>query len=161
MGGKSRTLYLDARIPLARVTDVVRRRRIKNWMLTGARHLEVEKRVAAALTGIAFEVRQGYKSKDAKRQNADIANAATAYTKGLLPCAAILSLQIDRDIATRYRAERWMLLTGSVGDASPHESVYVFLREIVGYDLAAFFERHAGALRKEVQSVLRVLLEGK
>jgi len=32
-----------------------------------------------------FEVRQGYKSMDSKRQAADIANAAQALTKSRLP----------------------------------------------------------------------------
>jgi len=52
----------------------------------------------STITGTIFEVRQGYKSKDSKRQNADIANAATAYTKADFPCAVILSAQIDEDI---------------------------------------------------------------
>lgn len=47
------------------------------------------------LKGAVFEVRQGYKSKDAKRQNADIANAAAAYTQAYLPCVVMLSSQID------------------------------------------------------------------
>ena len=57
--------------------------------------LEVDRKVFQSLTGTTFEVRQGYKSKDSKRQNADIANAAAAYTKGYFPCAVILSGQID------------------------------------------------------------------
>ena len=60
-----------------------------------------------SLTGTVFEIRQGYKSRDSKRQNADIANAAAAYANGYLPCAAILSDQIDADVRLRYRSERW------------------------------------------------------
>jgi hypothetical protein len=38
-------------------------------------------------------------------------------------------------------------------------STYVFCREVVGYDLAAFFETHKDALRRDVESVLKGLLE--
>jgi len=44
--------------------------------------------------------------KDSKRQNADIANAAAAYTKGYLPCVIVLSEQIDSDVLIRYRVEK-------------------------------------------------------
>jgi len=110
------------------------------------------------MSGVVFEIRQGYKSKDSKRQNADIANAATAYTKGYLPCVAILSQQIDRDIAFRYTAEKWALLTGITGNASPHDSFYAFVKEVVGYDLARFFERNRGRLKSEVKLILESLL---
>jgi hypothetical protein len=127
-------------------------------MAQSAEALEVNDRVAASLQGIVFEVRQGYKSKDSKRQNADIANAATAYTKGYLPCAAILSLQIDDDIAQRYRNEKWILLIGNTAEQSPHKSIYSFMRQIIGYDLAAFFQRHSDILKVEVNNVLIKLL---
>lgn len=156
--GKSRTLYLDARIPTETVPDPKARSRIQAWMAQSAEALEVNDRVAASLQGIVFEVRQGYKSKDSKRQNADIANAATAYTKGYLPCAAILSLQIDDDIAQRYRNEKWILLTGNTAEQSPHKSIYSFMRQIIGYDLAAFFQRHSDILKVEVNNVLIKLL---
>ena len=83
--GKTRTLYLDARIPTDSVANPVRRKAIQKWIDKSAADLEVNDRVAASLQGIVFEVRQGYKSKDSKRQNADIANAATAYTKPFFP----------------------------------------------------------------------------
>jgi hypothetical protein len=63
-------------------------------MREAAEAISADPNVFATLTGTVFEVRQGYKSKDSKRQNADIANAATAYTKAYLPCAVILSTQI-------------------------------------------------------------------
>ena len=157
-GGKARKLHLDARIPVSSVADTARRRRVRSWMRDTARRIDVDASVARTLKGIVFEIRQGYKSKDSKRQNADIANAATAYTKGLLPCAGILSLQIDEDIAQRYRNERWVLLTGLTGSASSHESIYSFCKDVVGYDLAGFFQRNSPALKKEVETVLTALL---
>ena len=113
--------------------------------------------VMKSLKGVVFEVRQGYKSKDAKRQNADIANAATAYTQAYLPCALILSTQIDTDIAIRYKQEKWALLVGSLGNDTV-SSTYAFMRDVVGYDLAAFFERHKTTLRKKIDAVLNALL---
>lgn len=110
------------------------------------------------MTGTVFEVRQGYKSKDSKRQNADIANAAAAYTKGYFPCAVILSGQIDSDVLLRYRAEKWSVVTGVVSATDPRLSTYDFMRDVVGYDLAAFFERNSTALRKEINTILKTLL---
>ncbi len=156
--GKTRTLYLDARIPTESVADAVKRKAIKQWIADCAKDLDISSRIVATLQGVVFEVRQGYKSKDSKRQNADIANAATAYTKAYLPCVGVLSLQIDDDIALRYRNEKWALLTGSMSEQSPQKSLYVFMRTVIGYDLAAFFQRHSETLKTEVNSVLTKLL---
>ncbi len=159
--GKTRTLSLDARIPIEKVGDISRRKIVKQWIRQAAIQMEIEPKIAKSLTGIVFEIRQGYKSKDSKRQNADIANAATAYTRGFLPCAAILSLQIDQDIAFRYKNERWALLTGIVDRASPHESIYAFMKNVVGYDLASFFKRNSDVLKGEIDKVLTALLEAE
>ena len=156
--GRRRTLYLDGRVPPTKIRDEGRRRRFHEWMRDSAEMLDVDRRVFGSLTGTIFEVRQGYKSKDAKRQNADIANAATAYTKGYFPCAVILSGQIDGDVLMRYRAAKWAVLTGIVGDTNPMVSTYDFMRDIVGYDLAAFFERNSALLRKEIDAILKSLL---
>ena len=156
--GKKHTLYLDGRVPLAEISNIKARKRFHDWMKASADTVGVDGKIFAALTGCVFEVRQGYKSKDSKRQNADIANAATAYINRYLPCAVILSAQIDSDILVRYRAEKWSVLTGLVGINDPLRSTYDFTREIVGYDLAAFFERNKKILRLEIDKVLRALL---
>lgn len=156
--GKVRTLYLDGRVPLDRIKDGAKRERFHAWMRNAATSMGVADRIFSTLTGTVFEVRQGYKSKDSKRQNADIANAATAYTKAYLPCAVILSAQIDADILLRYRAEKWAVLTGAVGANNPLISTYDFMRDVVGYDLAAFFGRNSAALRTEIDAVLTALL---
>ncbi len=158
IGGKSRTLYLDARIPVHAVADVKRKGAIHNWMEKAAQSLDIDRGIRDSLQGVVFEVRQGYKSKDSKRQNADIANAATAYTKGYLPCVAVLSTQIDEDVSLRYQTEKWMLLTGKLKGASSLQSVYKFSQEVVGYDLAGFFERNQQTLKTEVHKVLTSLL---
>ncbi len=158
-GGKMRKLSLDARVPLDGIADNATKARFHDWMKRSANNIGVEPRVFDSLTGTVFEFRQGYKSKDSKRQNADIANASAAYIKAYLPCAVILSNQIDDDISRRYRAEKWVLITGVTDQDNPLTSTYDFMRDVVGYDLAGFFERNTEVLRTEVDKVLRTLLE--
>lgn len=156
--GKTRVLYLDGRVPLDKIPDAAKRKQFHQWMALSGKSMGVSPAVLSSLTGTIFEVRQGYKSKDSKRQNADIANAATAYTKAYLPCAAILSAQIDSGILLRYRAEKWSVLTGVSGINDPMLSTYDFMKDVVGYDLAAFFKRNSKLLRREIDAVLKALL---
>jgi hypothetical protein len=155
-GKKARRLSLDGRIHLDDLKPGARARVVK-WLDAAAHQMDMARGVHAALQGAVFEVRQGYKSKDSKRQNADIGNAGKALTKGYLPVVAVLSTQIDSDIADRYRGAGWLLLTGGASTSATH-SVYAFCKEVVGYDLAAFFERNRDALKATVDSVLRALL---
>ena len=156
--GRTRTLHLDGRVPLDKIGSKGKRNRFHDWMRDSAEMLDVDPKVFKNLTGTIFEVRQGYKSKDSKRQNADIANAATAYTKGYFPCAAILSGQIDNDVLFRYRAEKWSVVTGVVGTGNPVLSTYDFMKDVIGYDLAAFFERNSSTLQREIDAILKALL---
>lgn len=157
--GKSRTLYLDGRIPILSIKNSERKAIVQDWVNRAASDLGVADGVRDALTGVIFEVRQGYKSKDSKRQNADIANATTAYVNTYLPCVAVLSNQIDGDIQVRYRMEKWAIMTGVIGTDNDLRSVYAFMKNVVGYDLAAFFERNSDVLRTELDRVLKSLLE--
>ena len=156
--GTVRTLHLDGRIPLKSVNDSDTQDRITDWLHRAAGDVGVQKPITDSLTGVVFEVRQGYKSKDSKRQNADIANASSAYINTYLPCVVILSNQIDLDVKTRYRQARWALVTGIVGTDDDLRSTYAFTRQVLGYDLAAFFERNSDQLRKGVDRVLQSLL---
>ena len=156
--GGSRTLSLDGRIPLESVVDGAGRHRVREWIDDAARHLQLDPGISTALRGAVFEVRQGYKSKDSKRQNADIANAAAAYSQAYLPVVVLLSTQIDPDVASRYEAAKWVLLRGQIGVASNLVSTYSFTRDVLEYDLAAFFERNKETLRSELTSVLETLL---
>lgn len=158
---KERTLSLDARIPLDELASKSERAKVQKWMGETCKDLKIDKRISSQLRGVVFEVRQGYKSKDSKRQNADIANAATAYTQAYLPCVLVMSSQIDGDIVHRYRSEKWAILTGDPRSTAAQASTYAFMREVVGYDLAAFFERSAKSLREEVAKVLELLLEAR
>lgn len=57
-----------------------------------------------------------------------------------------------------WRAEKWAVLTGVEGLNDPLLSTYDFFRDVVGYDLAAFFKRNSAVLRVEVDAVLKALL---
>lgn len=109
------------------------------------------------IKGVVFEARQGYKSKDSKRQNADLANASKAYAHLYIPTLLLFSTQIDSDVAHRYKENLWLLLTGTV-DGPPTVSTYAFCREIIGYDLANFFQQHSPQIKAEIETVLKALL---
>jgi uncharacterized protein YbgA (DUF1722 family) len=155
--GQTRTLKLDGRIELTNVANMERRQIINVWMQKVAQKLALENRVAQAMQGIVMEVRQGYKSKDSKRQNADMANAAEAYTKGYLPVLVVLSTQIDSDIVERYERGKWLVLQGLIGGDDTF-STYTFTRDVIGYNLAAFFQRNSDRLKNFTEDVLETLL---
>lgn len=155
--GQTRTLKLDGRITVADIQDGQKRERVRTWIEQAAVQLQIAPEVSRALKGAVFEVRQGYKSKDSKRQNADIANAAFAYTQGYIPVVVLFSTQIDIDVALRYEYEKWLVLRGLLA-GSTTQSCYTFLRDVVGYDLAAFFTRHSVTIRQSVARVLETLL---
>jgi hypothetical protein len=159
-GKKGRRLTLDGRIPLALVGDVDARKRVAAWLDAAADELRLPKDSRRSLQGPVFEVRQGYKSKDSKRQNADVANAANAYAYHYMPVVLLLSSQIDEDVAERYERARWLLLRGST-EGTSLDSAYVFVKDVIGYDMAGFFERNSTHLREQVEAVLEKLLHEK
>jgi len=156
--GGQRILKLDGRILPARIADENRRERVRAWLEAAGARLALQAQIAAALQGSVLEIRQGYKSKDAKRQNADMANAAQAYTQGYLPVLMVLSTQIDSDIMERYERGKWLVLRGSLLD-DPLTSTFAFMQQVIGYDLAAFFERNAARIRGLTYEVLDSLLQ--
>ena len=105
-------------------------------------------------------MRQGYKSKDSKRQNADIDNATVAWANDYLPVFAIFSSQIDSDIVLRYRNNRCGILIGTTNHNNK-ASLYAFCRDILGYDLADFFKRQSKVIKKEIHDVLETLLSAE
>lgn len=155
--GKSRTLSLDGRIPLASVANSSRRAQLQSWLQEASTHIGLTGRNAASLHGAVFEVRQGYKSNDAKRQNADVANAASAFAHRYLPVMLLLSVQIPDNLAERYARARWLILRGAVS-GSVLDSTYAFCRDVLGYDLAGFFRRNSGAIKTETLAVFEGLL---
>jgi hypothetical protein len=156
-GGRTRTLSLDGRLAYECISEPQKRQRIKEWVQEFSSRLDVAPKIAQALDGAVFEVRQGYKSKDAKRQNADLSNITSAYARGYLPVFTVLSTQIDSDIATRYRNGKCPVLIGTLAE-SPFHSTYAFCRKIVGYDLAGFFQRNADTLSQAIEEIIDTLL---
>jgi hypothetical protein len=157
LGKKAKTLSLDGRVAFSDIKDSEVKGRVEGWVRSAYARLLLPVEAQRTIRGAVFEVRQGYKSKDAKRQNADIVNASNAYANLYVPVLLLFSTQIDGDVAARYVQMQWLLLTGaSAGQAT--ESTYVFCRDVLGYDLAGFFERTSARFKVEVETVLKTLL---
>ncbi len=155
--GRTKTLTLDGRLGISDITVPDVADRTLSWIGEYCGQLGVPE---TPRNGAVFEVRQGYKSKDSKRQNADIDNATVAWSHGYLPVIAVFSRQIDSDIVLRYRNSRCGILIGTVGNG-PCESLYDFMAEVIGYDLAGFFQRNCDAIRTEIEQILEALLRSE
>jgi hypothetical protein len=155
--GGTRKLSLDGRIDTSDLTRQEVKGRIEAWLDESAKILFLSPDVRSKLKGAVIEARQGYKSKDSKRQNADISNASNAYANLYMPVLVIFSTQIDEGVASRYIQAQWLLLKGSI-EGSTTDSTYVFCRDVLGFDLAAFFQQHSKQLRSEVETILKTLL---
>ena len=152
-----RTLYLDGRIDLSLLHNPEHVNRVRAWLDVAEDDLLLQPDDRATIRGAVFEVRQGYKSKDSKRQNADIANAANAYAHRYIPVLALFSVQIDGSVVLRYRSNRWLVLSGQTA-GSPVDSLYQFCRQVLDYDLVAFFQRNSSEVRTAVESAVAALL---
>ena len=153
---KDKTLSLDARLELSAIQNPDVRARVIQWIADYSKYLSVP----APVNGAVFEVRQGYKSKDSKRQNADIDNIAVAWANGYLPVFAIFSSQIDADLVLRYRNSRGGVIIGTTSGSS-QSSLFVFSREVLGYDLADFFRRNSELIKIEMYGTLEALLSAE
>ena len=151
-------MSFDGRIDLSHLSSASKKDAVEAWLDEVAFKLRLEDDYRAATKGAVFEVRQGYKSADSKRQNADVANASSAYAHHYIPTLALLSTQINETVAARYTIAKWLLLTGTESGSST-ESVWTFMREVVGYDLAAFFQRTSDEFRALVEGIATALLE--
>jgi len=85
-------------------------------------------------------------------------NITSAYARGYLPVFTVLSTQIDNDIAARYRNNKCPVLIGSLAE-SPFHSTYAFCKEVIGYDLAGFFQRNSRVLSEAIEEIIKTLLE--
>lgn len=146
---------LDARLDVRYIKNEKVLNKVNKWVADYCNKLD--ENIQIPEKGIVFEVRQGYKSKDSKRQNADIENAAIAWSSGYLPVFFIFSSQIDIDLVFRYKNNRCGILIGS-SENDPQVSVYSFTKEILGYDLENFFSRNSEAIKFVVTDALRSLL---
>lgn len=156
--GKNGVHTLDARVTCSDLTNDDFNR-VQQWLdksleAIGRSNTELK------LGGGVFEVRQGYKSADSKRQNADLRFGMRAYQESLLPVVAIMSSQVSLPVVNRYRTDGMLVLTGVLnGDETV--STYSFFRNVVGYDLAALFERNSETLANEVNKVVKALLSAE
>ena len=82
---KPRRLSLDGRIELDHLQNAETKNRFQQWLNEIADKLLLPIHTRSNIKGIVIEARQGYKSKDSKRQNADILNAANAYANLYIP----------------------------------------------------------------------------
>ncbi len=153
--GKDKVLSLDGRLEIKDIRNVEVKKRAQDWIAGYADIIGIDH---SNLKGAVFEVRQGYKSKDSKRQNGDIDNATVAYAYNYLPVFTIFSGQIDNDIVLRYTNNRCAIIIGS-RDPSPFVSLYAFCKNVLGYDLANFFQTNSPLLRKEMGMILEKLFK--
>lgn len=154
---KSGVHTLDARISLDDLYGE-KSQRIRSWLDNSLKAVAGGESAGRRVSGVAFEVRQGYKSADSKRQNADLRFGIHAYQNALLPAFAVFSNQVSEPVISRYRADGMLVLTGTLSN-DPTRSTFAFTKEVVGYDLAAFFERHKDRLASEVQEIVGSLLK--
>jgi hypothetical protein len=152
--GKTKTLSLDGRLEKNEIKRPQLKCHLQQFLESYCKKLSIKH---IPPNGIVFEIRQGYKSKDSKRQNADIDNATVAWANGYLPIFAIFSSQIDSDIILRYRNNRCGVLIGSES-ADPAISLFAFSKDILGYDLANFFETNSTKFKNEINIILQTLL---
>lgn len=153
-GGRETVRELDGYIDVLDFPSSAALERFKEW-LPRARSLLGAK---ISPRGAVFEVRQGYKSQDAKRATGDVDNAGRIALQSCLPVLVVFSTQLPTQIARRYVANGWLLLRGS-RTTNEFESTYAFAERVMGFELAAFFEASAPKLRRETERVFASLLE--
>lgn len=155
--GKTQTRYLDGRIDLSLLEDDRDRAPVAAWLDSAKGSLAI----TSDLAGIVFEVREGYKSADSKRQNGDLGNSAKALGAGYLMVMLIMSNEINEAVLNRYQNANLIVLRGDISNDSPLVSTYAFFEKVIGYNLSSFFERNSAYLRNQVQVVLEQLLSSE
>lgn len=153
--GKEGVHHLDACIRVDELTGSGAAERMKLWLNQTA--ASVPGPQGTNIDGLVMEIRQGYKSADSKRQNADLRFGMRAYQSDLLPAVVVMSTQVSAPVIRRYRADGILVLTGTL-DGTSATSTFKFVEEAVGYDLVAFMERNTDRLAGEVTEVIQTLL---
>ena len=131
--------------------------KLTNWIGHASEAAGLAPEIALALRGAVFEIRQGYKSADSKRQNADIGFGTHALKEGYLPCVMVFSGQVSQTVVTRYKAQGLYVMLGSRNPLA-HESTFDFFRNAVGWDLEEWMLTNQAALKTEIQSIVKHLL---
>jgi len=151
------TLTLDARIDIEHIADPAKKAKVAQWLRESGRFLGLGEERIGQLRGAVFETRQGYKSADAKRSNADLAFGMNAASENYIAVLAVISTQASKSILRRYRNNKMLVLTGVVSDDDT-TSTFGFLKKVVGFSLDEFFGRHTVAMRERCHRVLEALL---
>jgi hypothetical protein len=147
-GPRKRTL--DGRIDVLDFPkSAVLRRFQKQWLPAAKKSLGAK----INPRGVVFEVRQGYKSQDAKRAGGDVDNAGRIALESSLPSLVVFSNQIPEQIARRYATAGWLILRGTTA-TDPLTSTFAFARDVMGFDLADLLKRNSTNLRKETEVIL-------
>lgn len=108
--------------------------------------------------GVVFEVRQGYKSQDAKRAGGDVDNAGRIALESSLPALVVFSNQIPEQIARRYASAGWLILRGTTA-VDPLASTFAFANDVMGFDLAGLLAQNSTNLRTETEAILSGILQ--
>lgn len=153
--GKDKTLSLDGRLELSAINNLRVKKLVYEWIIQYCEKLGID---SHGIKGAVFEVRQGYKSKDSKRQNGDLDNATVAYAYHYLPVFTVFSSQIDSDIVLRYTNNRCGIITGTL-QGNEFSSLYHFSSRVLDFDLLDFFDKNSKEIQKVVTMVLKKLLE--
>lgn len=154
--GKDGTHILDAKI-MTQDLSGKSRKTFDDWLRLGLRTVSNSASRGKHIHGAAFEIRQGYKSADSKRQNADLRFGIRSYQASMIPVFAVLSSQVSEPVVRRYRSDGMLVLTG-IPDGESTVSTFTFFRQVIGYDLAAFFKRNSPTLKSEIATIIQRLL---
>ena len=155
--GEKRTLSLDARLDFSLIPPSPQLEVLKKWTIDAAKRLQFSAPQIDTLVGSVFEIRQGYKSQDAKRQNTDIQSAMRARNDGYVFVMPVLSSQISKTLRTRYLNSQMLVLVGNLS-GDPLDDTFAFIEQVVGYPITDFFNRNSDLIREEVEKILQKLL---
>jgi hypothetical protein len=155
--GSTGKLTLDAKISVEDVENNSYREAINKWLELSSIKLGLDKNRSHNLSGAVFEIRQGYKSADSKRQNADLLNAIRAYNENYLPVMMVLSSQINSIVLKRYQTAQLLVLVGILHN-DPTISTYAFCDQVLNYSLENFFRSNSELIKSEIHNTLESLL---
>ena len=154
--GTLATHTLDACIKTDDIKNHIKREKFSDWLIATAHSMDYSESNVNALNGAVFEIRQGYKSADSKRQNADLRFGMRARSDdALLPVILIVSTQVNNNVFQRYRDQRLHMMLGILNG---NNSTFGFFSDVIGYDLADFFQRNSVNIRKRFEAIIQQLL---
>lgn len=157
----SKTRKLDGRIDITMVNDQAKRQRVMAWLDEVKNRIFQQQAKNFPLKGVVFEVRQGYKSQDSKRSQADTDNGQRALMEQYQMVVSVISTQINLQAKKHYLDNGILVMTGDIEDDDILTSTFAFTQKVLGYDLAGFFERNTDTLRTHMHSILEQTLTVK